>query len=819
MRRIIFLVFILLISINSLFSQTIDDGKAHRRYWYYRTRMINDFMKIGKEQGACIVFAERNNGYSGGTTPEFESKVGPDQIDITNMYIMALALEYKLLSRNGQDTKETIKELFHLLFTINRLDLEAEQYWTVYNSNEIIQPNGLLNGFMLREDMPRQFMNDNITHYNYSLLENNYPAVPTPTTDYGGFTGIMHTNALTNDNKFTGFLENPNKQPKEDLTLVQDKYMSMLTAMEFVNKYIPSGVSYTSATYPNGEPFQDNEISIKAEAGNIANRCYNYLRNKNGLWQLRYVDMNGNYKDPLSAGAGAFTYSWPLSRMACYANTPFPWNQNNPGINYCQGYNDIVATASGKVHYSLLSQAVSSCFDDNAVFLAWCHAGSNAPSYTSYGTVVPIYTLMGANTAYNSLEWAELLRKVLHQDGALLRQQSIYANPIDEAPCNGPYNYGNCDNGGPEWSSQDRLEHPISRNFGCNSNTPAHANPCYNYVQNRGFQGNYPGVDYMLLHNLYYEYQNQLLDGHNGNVNSGIGGLVSTIYNAATQIGNGVAGLFGQGNSGAGNGGTWSSSDVVGYENAYNYMDNKDENIWPRKIIAFPGSFMIQGTDNFPGKVAVFQYLTSKAHIYYTSSPAAPSNSIPSNVTYRAGKEIVFEPGFQVDAGSTFHGYIARYLCDGGNSDAMNMRHANTNDSLYNYLYTNDYEGDDINPIPIHYVESPKSDSDLHPVVSETSEVYDMVPVNNSNYIPSGSDFNIWPNPSSGVFKIQSKKTADDEKLSVRIFDMKGQLVFSMDDIGDEQEINLASYSKGIYLAQIFSSLGSSKSKKIEIAN
>lgn len=41
-------------------AQTIDNDKAHRRYWYYRTRMINDFMKIGKQQGECLVFAERN---------------------------------------------------------------------------------------------------------------------------------------------------------------------------------------------------------------------------------------------------------------------------------------------------------------------------------------------------------------------------------------------------------------------------------------------------------------------------------------------------------------------------------------------------------------------------------------------------------------------------------------------------------------------------------------------------------------------------------------------------------------------------------------
>lgn len=819
MIKCIFYFFIcLLFGINHIFSQTIDDGKAHRRYWYYRARMINDFMKIGKEQGACIVFAERNNGYSGGLTPEFQSKIGPDQIDITNMYIMTLALEYKLLSRNGQDTRETIKELFHMLYSLNRLDLEAEQYWTVYNSNEIIQPNGLLNGFMLREDMPYQFMTDNLTHYNYELLEHNYPAIPNDSIiNFGGFTGLMHTKELTNDNKFTGFLNHT--QDKEDLTLVQDKYMSMLVAMEFINKYIPSATRYISDSFPNGEPFQDGEISIKQEAGNIANRCYNYLRNKNGLWQLRYMDMNGDYKDPLTAGAGAFYYSWPLSRMACNANTPFPWNEwDSSPSGSCQNYNDAVSTTMGRAYYNGFTLGTISCADDNAVFKAWCHAGSNSPSLNNLGAFAPIYVGMGPNAAYNSLEWAELLRKVLHQDGALTRQMSIYSNPINQAPCQGPYNYGNCNNGGPEWSSQDRLEHPNSRNFGCNGNTPGTQNPCYNYIQNGGFQGNYPGVDYMLLHNLYYEYQNQLLDGHNGNINGGIGGLVSTIYNAATQVGNAVAGLVGQGNGGAGNGGTWSSADVVGYNNAYNYMDNIDENIWPRKIMVGPGGFVVQGIDNLPGKVAVFQYLKSRAHIYHKSSPAAPSNNIPSNVTYRAGKEIIFEPGFEVDAGSTFHGYIARYICS-GNSDAMAMRQANVNDSLYNYLYTNDYEGDDINPIPIHYVESPKSDSDLHPVVSETSDNSDVMSLGSSYYIPNGSDFIISPNPSNGIFKIQSMRTADSEKISVRIFDMKGQLIFSLDDINDKQEINLTQYSKGIYLAQILSSVGSSKSKKIEITD
>ncbi len=91
--------------------------------------MINDFIKIGISQGDCIVFPERNNTFNGVSSAP-KSVVGPDQIDITNQYMMALALEYKILSRNNQSTDETIKELYHLLYTFNRLDLMATSYET-----------------------------------------------------------------------------------------------------------------------------------------------------------------------------------------------------------------------------------------------------------------------------------------------------------------------------------------------------------------------------------------------------------------------------------------------------------------------------------------------------------------------------------------------------------------------------------------------------------------------------------------------------------------------------------------------------------------
>lgn len=67
------------------FSQVnVDNDKAHRPYWYYRTRMINDFMKIGKDQGSCIVLAQRNYLEDNSGLPELMPKVGPDQIEISN---------------------------------------------------------------------------------------------------------------------------------------------------------------------------------------------------------------------------------------------------------------------------------------------------------------------------------------------------------------------------------------------------------------------------------------------------------------------------------------------------------------------------------------------------------------------------------------------------------------------------------------------------------------------------------------------------------------------------------------------------------------
>ncbi len=777
MKRLKFIVFIELLLGCNMYAQPLsfnENQQAHRRYWYYRTRFVNDFMHIGDKQGDCICFPERN--YNDGSSTS--AKVGPDQIDINNQYLSALALEYKLLSRSYQSTDITIKEIFYILKTINRLDSRADYFWAASpptNDNMSSFPeNTNLNGFMLREDMPHNYftssnMNSNYKHFNYAQTEYN----STATASNLSYTGLGKIDTLSNENKFCRYIDFPGNypggQPKSDLTLPHDKYYSMFIAFMMLVKYIPSGTEY----YEHGvlQTFQDGESDIKQEVRNITNRCHPYLRGNlfggpGTNWIMEYPD--GTNLQHLGQPA---PYSYPIAKMICYINGGYPWSWP------CDSKQDGFSLTTGLANYNTLpwnpipvGWTIGS--EDGAVFIGTNMAGSNAPVKPLGGSPIPIPTnvAMQLNSSTHSVEWTDLLRRVLHQKGLLMKQKSVYANPINVAPCTGPYNFGGGDDPGFEWRSQDRLEHPHSRV----SNTPP--------------PGNYPGVDYMLLHNLYYEYLNQQSDAGN--------------------------------------------AELGAYKAAYNLMDNYDTQIWPMQHTISPiggGNGLTQvfltGVDantnqitNPPGPgtlytsqqpayIKVFQNLESTANIYAAASPAAPNNTIPAKIEYRAGKGITLKDGFEVKYGADFYAYIKRYVCADADYGS-GMRQAQTNDASNDYM--NDYMNE---MVPIHYIESPLSDADKYPFESETDYNEEMNTFENAD----AGEFKILPNPSTGIIKIQTKKQDEYETIAMRIYDMRGVLIRSLEDIPAEQEINLEGYSEGIYMIQIMSSYGKSITKKVEI--
>ena len=742
-----------------------ENEQCHRRYWYYRTRFINDFIKLGSAQGDGICFPERN--YNGQFSSE--AKVGPDQIDITNQYLSTLALEYKLLSRSHQSTTETVREIYYLLRTINRLDARADCFWTVNapptDDMSAYSETADLNGFMLREDMPGNYFDPNIPssnykHFNYAITEYN----TTATSANLSYTGLPEIDRLSHDNKFSNYSGFGGGEKKEDLCCVHDKYQSMFIAFMLLVKYIPDGTGY----YENGilQSFQDGETDIVQEVRNITNRCHPYIRGNTFGYNVSDWILEDPDGDDLFLGHVALSYSFPFAKMICYINSGYPFTPP------CDSYQDATSIGVGipiynGLPYNPIPPTVPRIgSDDAAVFLGNCMAGSNAPVSGPLVVSTPAYIAMRQNAVISHVEWSELLRYVLHQTQYVIAPRNTFSDPLNNAPCVGPYNHSGGNDAGEYWKSQDRLEHPKT------------------LITNDAPPGNYPGVDYMLLHNLYYEYLNQQDD--NGHAQTGI------------------------------------------YKAAYNLMDNYDNQVWPMQISrtawgygqsqdrligvdtmvneisssSGPGTLL---TSKSPAYIKVFQILTSNAKIYATASPAAPDNTIPAKVEYRAGKCVRLVAGFEVQPGADFYAYTKRYVCAEGDYGAGMRQMQNPDGPSSDYL--SDVMNEDV---PIHYVESPKSASDNYPYGSETgNEVF-----------PEQDVFlTILPNPSNGFFKIQVQKLSEAEKLSLRIYDMQGLLVYSAVDIAAEEEVHLESLNNGIYMVQLASDAGRSMVRKIAISH
>jgi uncharacterized membrane protein len=60
--------------------------------------------------------------------------------------------------------------------------------------------------------------------------------------------------------------------------------------------------------------------------------------------------------------------------------------------------------------------------------------------------------------------------------------------------------------------------------------------------------------------------------------------------------------------------------------------------------------------------------------------------------------------------------------------------------------------------------------------------------------------FKVYPNPSEGIVRIKSETP-----VSVSIADITGKVVFTMNDVTSDTQMNLSSLQKGMYMATISS--------------
>lgn len=358
--RVAYYIIIILLVKSSVISQ--NDAVNHRKYWYFKSRLLNDFMKVGIKQGDNIIINERgflsgsfdkaNGGYN-------QIKIG-DAISGLGYWLAVLATEYELLKQSNQSTDSTIYQIYCTLYTINRLDLQAEKVLNVCNQ-------GSLNGFFVRDDVYRDYFRDNYEHFNYYSkgIQNNDSSRGFMSKFNFGIYNLDNVEWCSSNDDFNCLNSCSNNTmivPGSDwyhdyescinkvsvdnidefLFNSQDQIYALIYGLAFVRKFFPKNVVCKDA---NGNVlfFQDGLTSLSDEAKAITARLVNYARepynceNNNAcqgiIWHIARPNCFKQSNDVgADFGAGAFTY--PLAESACMIDRE-DWGKKNNGAHFC----------------------------------------------------------------------------------------------------------------------------------------------------------------------------------------------------------------------------------------------------------------------------------------------------------------------------------------------------------------------------------------------------------------------------------------------------------------------------------------------------
>jgi hypothetical protein len=204
------------------------DSILLEKYWNYRERFSNRFVRIGDQPGYSMP-VERyfysdcrwdwvwwNYPPQNITDGNIILAPGGDQTCNLGHYIGWLSTEYALLNKNNQPTDSVVRELYYALKAYFRLEREA---------NEIFK-NPTYFGYFLRQDAPNDL--------HLSFQDNRVPANKRPTCTLS---------------------EEVERQYNKDSLIVnftsQDQVVHLIYGMALAKRYIPASVKY------NGESLLD----------------------------------------------------------------------------------------------------------------------------------------------------------------------------------------------------------------------------------------------------------------------------------------------------------------------------------------------------------------------------------------------------------------------------------------------------------------------------------------------------------------------------------------------------------------------------------
>jgi hypothetical protein len=268
------IIYILLLFYTSV---AVSQTKLEK-YWYYRQRLTDYFVKIGENPGESVVAQILN------VKKSKELKLSDGTIDLGN-YIAVLATEYKLLSDNNQNVQNTLTELYYAIEAYKRLDnCESKEPW---NKSE-----DSFDGFFNRQDV--ELFND---HNACNLVGRNTGLTA---QDTFGTKPLGHPTYVDVVDEF-GIVD-------EGFAMSQDQVAHLFKGFALVKKCLPD-YSINLNKF-NGENINYNFVT---EVRDITDKIIRYIRGDLDTWLIK--DPNG---DLVSRGPNAIWNSYGILKAAEY---------------------------------------------------------------------------------------------------------------------------------------------------------------------------------------------------------------------------------------------------------------------------------------------------------------------------------------------------------------------------------------------------------------------------------------------------------------------------------------------------------------------
>ncbi len=763
----IFIIFCLSISFS--FSQNTLLNEA--KYWAWRDRLVNDFMVPNftgdyAHKGRGIIFNSRgtdcwwptidssNYLYSGG----FDISDEGFQL---GKYLIVLATEWRLLYNSGLPTEQTEAEIFWALKTIDRLDYDAETYWSYFWSrgNEIW--GGQLNGFMIRDDVFTNFL-----WYNTN----------TPT----------ETNHL-DDKYFQYFKDNYSGTMPPYLQFLPDGYENY--------RYLNQGINGL-----NGKYFDQNIMLCKG-IGLYPNNLI-----ITGIFDLLELMKKIRYTHHDNTGYGYNNYRYPNNSgfSAAMAGLYACLNDSLDGAHYDRqdfrnhhwtgpeeySQDNYIGLLQGLV---AVQQLVNSNVNVN---------GNGLASYASHIIDRIIYSIK-KNDSYGHLgskNWeidnpvTDLCVKGVYWNKIIDRV--IGSNPWDELWGTSPqYHEGRLDEACNEGGGQSQLySYALCK---IHELYTANCSDCHERGCNTPLSGD---IGYSPANSLDGPFLSD-----NGRLLAAILGTISGIKsnNRCCQL---IAGLTHS---------NWLHDDNYnsnenefqyldlfycylhggeperGYQHYYDIInsticpDNEllgnllSEMIIHNLLKILKGEkyqYTFNDNNTYPSATTLCtqSQITFGNIVPEATITQSPTSGCKANITYQAGKEIHLKPGFKVINGAKFHGFIEHMdVCQvkEGNPEVAVLFFPPSSEQLSSYVSNMNYTKFELEN---------KNDS--------TKQV-----INNNGIL-------LLPNPATDILVFQSNKN---NNYKIEIYDMMGQLI-EKNNINTNENISVDHLKRGIYIFKIF---------------